>query len=107
MKGGENELARQQFREAMALDPADTQVALECAFLYYETKQQAEARRHRRGCGGGSCRCSRATAFTFLIEDPATVWNPGAPRYAAIAGRYRPLTPDRDRLAIDVNGVDR
>jgi Tfp pilus assembly protein PilF len=42
---GENELAREQFHEAMRLEPDDTQVALEYAFLCYETKQQAEARR--------------------------------------------------------------
>jgi tetratricopeptide (TPR) repeat protein len=45
LKVGENELARDQFRSAMEIDPADTQVALEFAFLAYETKQQAEARR--------------------------------------------------------------
>jgi Tfp pilus assembly protein PilF len=42
---GENELAREEFQEAMRLAPDDTQVALEYAFLCYETKQQAEARR--------------------------------------------------------------
>jgi hypothetical protein len=46
-------------------------------------------------------------AFTFLIEDPATVWNLGAQRYQTIAERYLPLTPHRDRLAIDLNIVDR
>jgi len=45
LKIGENELARDQFREAMRLEPDDTQVALEYAFLCYETKEQAEARR--------------------------------------------------------------
>ncbi|HEV2444300.1 MAG TPA: tetratricopeptide repeat protein, partial [Candidatus Sulfopaludibacter sp.] len=45
LKIGENDLAREQFHEAMALDPADDQVAMEYAFLCYETKQQAEARR--------------------------------------------------------------
>jgi tetratricopeptide (TPR) repeat protein len=45
LKVGENELARDQFRRAMEIDPADTQVALEFAFLAYETRQQAEARR--------------------------------------------------------------
>lgn len=45
LKIGENELARDQFAEAMALDPADDPVALEFAFLCYETKQQAQARR--------------------------------------------------------------
>lgn len=45
LKIGEPTLARNQFREAMRLDPADTAAALEYAFLCYETKQQAEARR--------------------------------------------------------------
>jgi Tfp pilus assembly protein PilF len=45
LKIGENLLARAQFQEAMRLDPADNQVALEFAFLCYETKEQAQARR--------------------------------------------------------------
>ncbi|MGC9946644.1 MAG: hypothetical protein ABSF64_09785 [Bryobacteraceae bacterium] len=45
--------------------------------------------------------------FTFLIEDPATVWNEAPQRYAEIARRYLPLTPRQDRLAIDLNIVDR
>ena len=45
--------------------------------------------------------------FTFLIEDPATVWNLGPQRYPQIAARYAPLTPSQDKLAIDVNIVDR
>ena len=45
LKIGENDLARAQFKEAMRLDPADTHVALEYAFLCFESKQQVEARR--------------------------------------------------------------
>jgi len=45
--------------------------------------------------------------FTFLVEDPATVWNEAPQRYGEIARRYRPLTPRQDRLAIDLNIVDR
>lgn len=45
LKVGENELARDEFRGAMELDPADSHVAMEFAFLAYETKRQAEARR--------------------------------------------------------------
>ena len=45
VKVGESELAREQFRAAMELDPVDNQLAMEFAFLAYETKQQAEARR--------------------------------------------------------------
>jgi len=46
-------------------------------------------------------------SFTFLIEDPATVWNLGAQRYQTIAERYLPLTPHSEKLAIDLNIVDR
>jgi hypothetical protein len=46
-------------------------------------------------------------SFTFLIEDPATVWHLGPERYAAIAERYGALTTRKDRLAIDLNIVDR
>jgi hypothetical protein len=45
--------------------------------------------------------------FTFLVEDPATVWNQGPQRYPAIAERYQALTPHKDKLAIDLNIVDR
>ncbi|HEY7338360.1 MAG TPA: hypothetical protein VH639_25970 [Bryobacteraceae bacterium] len=45
--------------------------------------------------------------FTFLIEDPATIWNLGPQRYPQIAARYRPLTSKRNKLAIDINVVER
>jgi hypothetical protein len=45
--------------------------------------------------------------FTFLIEDPATVWHLGPQRYPEIARRYGPLTDRADKLAIDINVVDR
>ena len=45
--------------------------------------------------------------FTFLIEDPATVWNLGPQRHPQIAARYAPLTPSQEKLAIDVNIVER
>jgi hypothetical protein len=46
-------------------------------------------------------------SFTFLVEDPATVWNLGPTRYETIAERYRGLTSHAAQLAIDVNIVDR
>src|SRR5438045_3381262 len=45
LKIGETETARDEFAEAMRMDPSDDHVALEYAFLCYETKQPAEARR--------------------------------------------------------------
>jgi hypothetical protein len=45
--------------------------------------------------------------LTFLVEDPATVWHLGPQRYPQIAERYRPIAPRADRLAIDINIVER
>jgi hypothetical protein len=45
----------------------------------------------------------KAHDFTFLIEDPATVWNLGPKRYPEIARRY----PKSSQLAIDINVVSR
>ncbi|MBI2688245.1 MAG: hypothetical protein HYX27_18230 [Acidobacteria bacterium] len=43
--------------------------------------------------------------FTFLIEDPATIWHLGPQRYPQIAGKYN--TPYPEKLAIDINIVER
>ena len=45
--------------------------------------------------------------FRFLIEDPATVWHLGPERYSEIARRYASLTPRSEKLAIDINIVER
>jgi hypothetical protein len=45
--------------------------------------------------------------FTFLVEDPATVWHLGPERYKQIAARYAPITSRPDKLAIDINVVER
>jgi hypothetical protein len=45
--------------------------------------------------------------FTFLVEDPATIWHLGPDRYAQIASRYQPLTKRQEKLAIDINIVER
>jgi hypothetical protein len=45
--------------------------------------------------------------FTFLIEDPATIWNLGPRRYSQIASRYVSATPQPEKLAIDINIVER
>lgn len=46
-------------------------------------------------------------SLTFLIEDPATVWNLGPDRYRQIALRYTRITPHTSRLAMDINIVER
>jgi hypothetical protein len=45
--------------------------------------------------------------LTLLVEDPAPLWNLGAARYAKLAEEYRNLMPDRQRLAVDINVVER
>jgi Tfp pilus assembly protein PilF len=68
LKIGENLLARDQFRQAMQLSPDDAQVAMEYAFLCFETKEQAQARRifdrirHTPGPSGSAT--SSATSTT-------------------------------------------
>jgi len=45
--------------------------------------------------------------FTFLVEDPATTWNLGPQRYSQIAARYAEATSRTEKLAIDINIVER
>ncbi len=45
LRAGETLAARDEFAEAVRLDPADRQAALEYGFLCYETNRRAEARR--------------------------------------------------------------
>ena len=45
LKTGESEAAAEQFGEAMRLDPADLRVAMEYAFLRYEARDDAPARK--------------------------------------------------------------
>jgi hypothetical protein len=49
----------------------------------------------------------KSSDFTFLVEDPATLWNLGPERYPTIAARYRAIAPRPEKLAIDVNVVER
>jgi hypothetical protein len=45
--------------------------------------------------------------FTLLVEDPAPLWALGPERYPEISRRYQPLTSSPERLAIDINIVER
>ena len=45
--------------------------------------------------------------FQLVVEDPATQWDLGPRRYHEIARRYREIAPDPERLAIDINIVER
>lgn len=42
-------------------------------------------------------------SFTFLVEDPATIWHLGPARYTEIARAYTKMTPYPERLAVDIN----
>lgn len=44
---------------------------------------------------------------TFLVEDPATIWNLGPERYAELARRYARILPQGVRLGADINIVER
>ena len=71
LKVGENEAARDQFGEAMRLDPTDQHVALEYAFLCFETKQQALARRifdRVRKTADGTLRDTAEQAFQNIDQ---------------------------------------
>ncbi len=71
LKVGENEAARDQFGEAMRLAPTDEHVALEYAFLCFETKQQALARRifdRIRKTGDAALRATAERAFQNIDQ---------------------------------------
>ena len=77
MKTGETDAARDEFGEAMRLDPADFHVALEYAFLCFEAKDDASARKAEarrifalvRDTGDAESSATAATAFRN-IDDP-------------------------------------
>jgi len=77
LKTGESEAAAEQFGEAMRLDPADLRVAMEYAFLCYEAKAEAPARKaearrifaHVRDIARDSdIRSTASQAFTNIDE---------------------------------------
>lgn len=49
----------------------------------------------------------QARRSTLLVEDPAPLWGLGAERYSKLASKYRELTKDRQRIAVDINVVER
>jgi hypothetical protein len=49
----------------------------------------------------------QAKKVTVLVEDPATLWNLGAARYQRLAEKWSPAVLDQDKLAVDINVVER
>lgn len=85
LKTGDSDAARDQFGEAMRLDPADLHVALEYAFLCYEARENAPARKAEarrifarvRDTGDESTRATAAQAFRNIdapLEAGITRW---------------------------------
>jgi len=76
LKTGETELAREEFGEAARLEPGDFHVALEYAFLCFEARDDALARRAEarriflrvRGNGDPESRATAAAAFQNVDE---------------------------------------
>ena len=89
LKIGETDAARDQFAEAMRLEPADEHVALEYAFLCFETRKQAEARRvfdRLRTTASGAARAAAEQAFEN-IDQPLGEGVPGLLRLSAVQER--------------------
>lgn len=77
LKTGDTDAAREQFGEAMRIDPADDHVALEYAFLCFEATENAPARKAEARrifsrvsqAGSGETQATAAQAFRN-IDDP-------------------------------------
>ncbi len=104
LKTGETEAARQQFGEAVRLDPADLHVALEYAFLCYEARDDAPARkaearriflRVRDTAGDATLRETAATAFRNVDEPLAS----GISRWQQVVATSKPTFSARYELA--------
>ena len=86
LKAGENEAARDQFAAALRLDPSAERIALEYAFLCYETRKTAEARRtfdRIRKTGSPEARGVAERAFEN-IDGPLVE---GIARWSAVVGK--------------------
>lgn len=76
LKTGETDAARDEFGEAVRIDPADDHVALEYAFLCYEARENAPARKAEarrifariRDSGAGETQATAAQAFRNVDE---------------------------------------
>jgi Tfp pilus assembly protein PilF len=116
LKIGENETARDQFREAMQLDPGDYHVALEYAFLCFETKQRAEARRvfdRVRKSGDPQSRATAETAFKNIdsaLADGIARWSKAVeltPDNFSAHEELARLAEERDQLALAAQNYER
>jgi Tfp pilus assembly protein PilF len=109
LKVGENEAARDQFAEAMRLDPVDDQAALEYAFLCYETQQPIQARRtfdHLRKSSNAATAATAEQAFENIdrpLREGIARWQPVVkqePDNFSAHEELARLAEQRDELAL-------
>jgi len=107
LKTGEREEARDQFAEALRLDPKDEQSSLEYGFLCYETKRPIEARRiflRWKNAGSGQTRETAAAAFESIdrpLRDGIERWKAAvaaAPDQWTAHEELARLAKERDEL---------
>ncbi|MDP2997934.1 MAG: tetratricopeptide repeat protein [Bryobacterales bacterium] len=109
LKIGRNEAARDQFAEAMRLDPQDHHVALEYAFLCHETGKTAEARRvfdRIRKTGDATTRATAQQAFENIdrpLEEGIQRWRKAlekSPDNFSVHRELAELAERRDELPL-------
>ena len=109
LKIGRNEAARDQFAEAMRLDPQDHHVALEYAFLCHETGKTVEARRvfdRIRKTGDPTARATAQQAFENIdrpLEEGIERWRKAlekSPDNFSVHRELAELAERRDELEL-------
>ncbi|MGD0580254.1 MAG: tetratricopeptide repeat protein [Bryobacteraceae bacterium] len=109
LKTGEREQARDQFAEALRIDPNDEQSALEDGFLCYETKQPVQARRiflRWKELGSQQTRATAAAAFESIdrpLREGIERWKAAvaaAPDQWTAHEELARLAEQRDELAL-------
>jgi tetratricopeptide (TPR) repeat protein len=116
LKTGETEAARDQFAEASRLDPTDHHVALEYAFLCFETRQRREARRvfdRIRKSGDPASRATAEEAFRNVdrpLAEGIARWTEALAREPGNFSAHRELADlaeQRDDLALAAEHYER
>jgi Tfp pilus assembly protein PilF len=109
LKTGEREQARDQFGEALRIDPNDEQSALEYGFLCYETQKPLEARRiflRWKELGSQETRAAAAAAFESIdrpLREGIARWQAAvaaAPDQWSAHKELARLAEQRDEMAL-------
>ncbi len=110
LKAGQNESARDAFAEAMKMDAADSHLAMEYAFLAFETNRKSEARRIfnriRTSESDAQTKQTAETAFQNIdhpLADGIARWQQalaGAPENFSAHEELARLAEDHDELEL-------